>query len=86
MYELHNGRITSTVFGEIMSRRDDTSPTAITKHLMGYNKNDRLATLPQLKWGREKESVVRIDEVFWSYTSRMFAIWPYTYANQFLPI
>ena len=50
MYELHNGRITSTVFGEIMSRRDDTSPTAITKHLMGYNKNDRLATLPQLKW------------------------------------
>ena len=60
-YELHNGRITSSVFGEIMSRRDDTSPTAITKRLMGYNKDERLATLPQLKWGREKESVARTD-------------------------
>lgn len=33
---LHNGRITSSRFGEILRRRDDTDPKNLVKSLMGY--------------------------------------------------
>ena len=33
--KLHHGRITSSVFGEVCRRRDETSPISICKRLMG---------------------------------------------------
>ena len=59
--ELHNGRLTSSTFGEIFNRRDDTAPHAICKRLMGYT--PMIGSPPQLKWGKEKESVARMDYI-----------------------
>lgn len=54
---LRNGRITSSVFGEICSRRDSTSPISICKRLMGYT--SIVGSTPSLTWGREHETVAR---------------------------
>ena len=55
--ELHNGCLTSSVYGEICNRRDGTSPIAICKRLMGYTK--MVAYPPQIKWGKENEARAR---------------------------
>jgi hypothetical protein len=52
---LHNGRLTSSMFGEIMKRRESSSAHSILRRIMGYSPLS--ADLPQLKWGREKEAI-----------------------------
>ena len=47
---LHNGRITSSVVGEIMHRRDRTNP----RHNMGYNQ--MMGTPLAIQWGKARVS------------------------------
>ena len=54
---LHNGRITSSLFGEIMQRRESTDPASIQRRIMGYT--PMLGLSAPLRWGRDKESVAR---------------------------
>ena len=54
---LHNGRITSSVVGEIMHRRDSTNASGILRRIMGYT---QMTGMPSaIRWGKEKESVAR---------------------------
>jgi hypothetical protein len=55
--KLHNWRITSSKFGEVVHRRASTDPTSILKRLMGYT--TMMGLPPAIKWGREKEAVAR---------------------------
>ena len=54
---LHNGRITSSRFGEILHRRESTNPQNLVKRIMGYGKHQTEHLPPQLRWGRDNESV-----------------------------
>ena len=64
---LHNGRITSSMFGEIIQRRNGTDPVSIQRRVMGYTP---MMGLPApLKWGREKEATARF-----AYVQRMHAL------------
>lgn len=37
---LHNGRITSSMFGEILHRRASTDPNNLVKRVMGYGRKE----------------------------------------------
>ena len=55
---LHNGRLTSSRFGEILRRRVTTDPTRLILDIMGYN--GPLEHLPPaIRWGRESEAKAR---------------------------
>ena len=55
---LHNGRLTSSRFGEIIHRRQSTNPRRLVKDIMGYG--GRMQHMPpQIRWGRENEDAAR---------------------------
>ena len=54
---LHNGRLTSSIVGEIMHRRDSTNPDSILRRIMGYTK--MTGTPLAIQWGKAKETVAR---------------------------
>ena len=45
---LHNGRITSSMFGEILHRRASTDPNNLVKRIMGYGRKESVHLPPQL--------------------------------------
>ena len=51
--DLHNGRITSSNFGQIVHRRETAISSSIVRQLMGYASAP--SSLPQLQWGIENE-------------------------------
>lgn len=56
---LHNGRITSSRFGEILHRRASTNPRRLVKDIMGYG--EKMKHLPpQIRWGKDNEFTARI--------------------------
>ena len=58
---LHNGRLSSSIFGEIIQRRDGTEPVSIQRRIMGYTP---VTGVPApLKWGRDKEVTARFAYV-----------------------
>lgn len=50
-YALHNGRLTSSRFGEILHQRSTTNPRRLVRDIMGYGGHSRGAP-PQIHWGR----------------------------------
>ena len=55
---LHNGRLTSSRFGEILKRRATTDSTRLVIDIMGYN--GPLEHLPPaIRWGKENEAKAR---------------------------
>ena len=54
---LHNGRITSSRFGEILHRKSSTNPQRLVKDIMGYGKSEAKHLAPQMRWGRDNEPV-----------------------------
>ena len=50
---LHNGRLTSSVVGEIMDRRDSTNPDSILRRIISYNQ--MMGTPLATQWGKAKE-------------------------------
>ena len=54
-HDLHNGRITSSKFGQIVQRRETTDTRSIVGQLMGYDSSP--SSLPQLQWGIRSEPV-----------------------------
>ena len=54
-HDLHNGRITSSKFGQIVHRRETTDTRSIVGQLMGYDSSP--SSLPQLQWGIQSEPV-----------------------------
>ena len=54
---LHNGRLTSSRFGEILRRKEDTNPAVLVKSIMGYQK--KFVSTPAMKWGRDNEEKAR---------------------------
>ena len=55
---LHNGRLTSSRFGEIIHRRQSTNPRRLVKDIMGYG-GQMQHMPPQIRWGRENEDAAR---------------------------
>ena len=55
---LHNGRLTSSRFGEIIHRRQSTNPRRLVKDIMGYG-GPMKHVPPQIRWGRENEDAAR---------------------------
>ena len=55
---LHNGRLTSSRFGEIMHRHQSTDPRRLIKDIMGYG-GQMQHVPPQIRWGRENEDAAR---------------------------
>lgn len=56
---LHNGRLTSSRFGEILKRRATTDPTRLVIDIMGYS--GPLEHLPPaIRWGKENEAKARL--------------------------
>ena len=53
---LHNGRITSSRFGEILHRRQSTNPRRLVKDIMGYGEKMKCLP-PQMCWGKDNESI-----------------------------
>ena len=49
----HNGRNTSSRFGEILRRKDSTDPSVLVKSLMGYNWE--IVCTAALKWGKDNK-------------------------------
>ena len=61
---LHNGRITSSRFGEIRRRRATTSADRLVRDLMGYKHASLETYLPaSIRWGRDNEPRARIAYV-----------------------
>lgn len=54
---LHNGRITSSRFGEILHRKESTNPQNLVKIIMGYGKHQTKHIPPQVQWGQDNEPV-----------------------------
>jgi len=55
---LHNGRLTSSKFGEILHRRPSTDPRRLVRDIMGYG--GRMQHMPpQIRWGNENEDKAR---------------------------
>ena len=52
---LHNGRWTSSWFGEILRRRETTSSRRLVKEIMGYGGGMHGLT-PAMRWGQDNES------------------------------
>ena len=59
--DLRNGRLTSSVFGTILHRHEETTPTALITRLMGYQPFTGM--VPAIKWGRDNESRARLSYV-----------------------
>ena len=57
-YALHNGRLTSSRFGEILHRRSTTNPRRVVRDIMGYGGHSR-GMPPQMRWGKDNESTAR---------------------------
>ena len=55
---LHNGRITSSLFGEILHRRDTTNAASLVSRIMGYNRLQYPAAA--MKWGTEHERTAQV--------------------------
>ena len=55
---LHNGRLTSSRFGEILKRRAATDPTRLVIDIMGYN-GPMEHIPPAMRWGKENEAKAR---------------------------
>ena len=51
---LHNGRITSSRFGEILYRKQSTNPRRLVKGIMGYGEKMK-CLLPQMHWGKDNK-------------------------------
>ena len=54
---LHNGRLTSSQFGEILRRKDTTDPSVSVKSLMGYKRE--IVCTAAMKWGKDNEDHAR---------------------------
>ena len=57
-FALHNGRITSSRFGEIIHRRQSTDSRRLVKDIMSYGGRMQHAP-PQIRWGRENKDAAR---------------------------
>ena len=58
---LHNGRLSTYIFGEIIQRQDGTEPVSIQRRIMEYTP---MTGVPApLKWGRDKEATARFAYV-----------------------
>ena len=55
---MHNGRITSSRFAEIMHRKPSTDPRRLIKDIMGYGGGIKHLP-PQIRWGRDNEPLAR---------------------------
>ena len=55
---LHNGRLTSHRFGEILRRRESTDPSRLVKAIMGYGGGMK-GLPPAIRWGRDNEPKAR---------------------------
>ena len=53
-HQLHNGGFTSSVFGDIIHRRESTAPDNLIKCIMGYG--DHHVTTKVMAWGLANES------------------------------
>ena len=60
-HALHNGRLTSSRFGEILHRRQTTDPRRLVRDIMGYGKtNSKHARAPPaIRWGKDNEPLAR---------------------------
>ena len=56
---LHNGRLTSSRFGEILHRRPTTDPRRLLMDIMGYRKDTLKNIPPQIRWGHDNEFIAR---------------------------
>ena len=52
---LHNGRLTSSIFGEIIHRRETTDSGSIIRRIMGYTRME--FSTPAIQWGKDNERV-----------------------------
>ena len=52
-HQLHNGRVTSSIFGDVILRKATTSPDNLIRRIMGYT--DHIMT-KAMKWGLANES------------------------------
>ena len=57
-HSLHNGRLTSSKFGEILHRRPSTDPRRLVRDIMGYGGHMQHVP-PQIWWGKENENKAR---------------------------
>ena len=55
---LHNGRLTSSKFGEILRRRESTDPNSLVMRIMGY-KQSASALTPAMRWGKDNDDRAR---------------------------
>ena len=53
---LHNGRITSSRFGEILHRKQSTHPRRLVKGIMGYGEKMKYLR-PQMRWGKDNKPI-----------------------------
>ena len=53
--EARMGRITSSVFGQVLKKKDSTSPESTLRTVLGYSSFDNIST----KWGRQHEPAAR---------------------------
>ena len=58
---LHNGRVTSSCFGEILHRRENTEPESIVKQIMGCRRARGLT--PAMRWVKDNEERARTKYV-----------------------
>ena len=50
------GRLTASVFHDVLVRKPSNSPVPLVTKIMGYEKND-LSNVPAIKWGVENKNV-----------------------------
>ena len=53
---LHNGRITSSRFGEIVHRKQSTNPRRLVKDIVGYGEKMKFLPL-QMRWGKDNKPI-----------------------------
>ena len=56
--EQRQGRLTASVFHDVLVRKSSTSPVPLVMKIMGYEKND-LSHVPAIKWGVQNENFAR---------------------------
>ena len=57
-HALHNGRLTSSKFGEILRRRPSTDSRRLVRDIMGYGRPMQHVP-PQIRWGKQNEDKAR---------------------------
>ena len=57
-HTLHNGRLTSSRFGEILCRRPSTDSRCLVRDIVGYGKPMQHVP-PQIRWGKQNEDKAR---------------------------